>query len=92
MRCDSFDAKSFEPGTAGGGTVDGTLTIAGAARPVRLDVTKTGEDSYHASATIRQSEFGIKRHTAFFGALRVSDAVKVEVDVDLGSGESSSTS
>lgn len=79
----AFSAKTFEPGTAGGGVIAGTLTIAGMSRPVRLDVTKTGADGFHASTTIRQSDFGIKPYSAFLGALKVSDAVKAEVDVDL---------
>lgn len=82
----TFNANAFEPGKAGGGAVNGTLTIGEMSRPVRLDITKYGENGYHASATIRQSEFGIKPYTAFLGALKVSDAVKVEVDVELGSG------
>ena len=43
----------------------------------------TGPDRYHATTTVVQSAHGIKPYTGFFGALRVRDAVDVDVDVDL---------
>ena len=76
-------ASSFEPGSNGGGFVQGTLTLGGTSRPLRLHVAKAGASHYHATASVRQSEFGIKPYTAFLGALKVSDAVGVDVDVDL---------
>ena len=79
----TFVASSFEPGSNGGGFIDGSLTIRGISRPLRLQVTETGPDRYHVTASVRQTEFGIKPYTAFLGALKVSDAVGVEVDVDL---------
>lgn len=79
----TFTASAFEPGRNGGGFVQGTLTLAGAARPLRLHVCKTGPDGYRATASVRQSEFGIKPYTAFLGALKVSDAVGVIVDIEL---------
>ena len=55
--------------------ISGTLTLAGSTRPVRLQVSQTGPDHYHATTSVRQSDFGIKPYTAFLGALRVRDAV-----------------
>jgi polyisoprenoid-binding protein YceI len=84
----TFSATKFEPDN-GGGTIAGTLTLAGQSRPMRLQITATGEDRYHATASVVQSEYGIKPYTGFLGALRVRDAVSVDVDVDLaepGSG------
>jgi|SRR5262245_33014648 len=88
-----FVATGFEPARIGGesaseparwrGTVAGTLTVRDRSRPVRLDVTGGGERRYRATATVVQSEFGIKPYTAFLGALRVRDAVEVEVELDL---------
>ena len=78
-----FAASAFEPGSGGGGVIQGTLTLGGVSRPLRLDVSGTGGDSFHASASVRQSEFGIKPYTAFLGALKVSNAVGVEIDVNL---------
>jgi polyisoprenoid-binding protein YceI len=78
-----FTADTFEPGPNGGGFVQGILALAGSARPLRLHVAQTGPDSYHATASVRQSEFGIKPYSAFLGALKVSDAVGVSADVQL---------
>ena len=79
----AFSATKFEPGADGGGTISGTLALAGQSRPMRLQVTATGQDRYHATATVVQSAHGIKPYTGFLGALRVRDAVDVDVDVDL---------
>ncbi len=79
----TFSATRFEPADGGGGTIVGTLTLAGRSRPMRLQVTATGDDRYRATASVVQSDYGIKPYTGFLGALRVRDAVDVEVDVDL---------
>jgi polyisoprenoid-binding protein YceI len=79
----TFNASRFEPGSAGGGAVDGTLTLAGASRPLRLEVSQTGPGTYRATGAVRQTEFGIKPYTAFLGALKVSDTVSFAVDVEL---------
>ena len=79
----TFGGAKFEPGAGGGGTITGTLTLAGQSAPVRLQVSETGDGRYHATGTVVQSEFGIKPYRGFFGALKVSDPVQVEADVDL---------
>jgi polyisoprenoid-binding protein YceI len=78
----TFTATSFEP-SGGGGTITGTLALAGRSGPVQLEVSQITPDHYRASATIRQTDYGIKPYSAFLGTLKVSDAVTVEVDVDL---------
>jgi len=79
----SFTATDFKAGEDGGGTITGTLTLAGVDRPLRLEVAVTGPDRYHATTTVVQSTHGIKPYTGFLGALRVRDAVDVDIDVDL---------
>ena len=79
----TFSASAFEPGSAGGGAIAGALTVAGAERPVRLELSESKPDVYHAVTSVLQSAFGVKPYTAFLGALRVRDAVDIEVDVDL---------
>jgi polyisoprenoid-binding protein YceI len=76
----SFTAARFEPGPGGDGMLHGTLLLAGERRPVRLAVTGQGAGRYHATATIVQSDFQVTPYTAFLGALRVRDAVDVEID------------
>jgi polyisoprenoid-binding protein YceI len=79
----TFTATDFKPDAGGGGLITGTLTLAGAARPLQLQVSKTGPDRYHATGSVVQSQYGIKPYSGFFGALKVRDAVDVDVDVDL---------
>ena len=81
----TYSAARLERAGSGGGTIDGTLTVRGQARPLRLALSETGPDRYRATATVVQSDYGIKPYAAFLGALRVRDAVDVEVDVDLSS-------
>lgn len=63
--------------------IAGSLTLAGAQRPVRLQVSEKQEDVFHCATSVLQSAFGLKPYAAFLGALRVRDAVDIEVDVDL---------
>jgi polyisoprenoid-binding protein YceI len=80
----SFSATRFEPGPGGtDGTISGTLSLAGQSGPLQLTVRSTGPASYQATTTVRQTDFGIKPYTGFFGALKVRDTVDVEVEVDL---------
>lgn len=86
----TFTATQFGRDAQGGGTLAGTLSLAGQDRPLSLTVTpKNGASGdepgggYHATGALRQTDFGIKPYTAFFGALKVSDQIRLEIDVDL---------
>jgi polyisoprenoid-binding protein YceI len=79
----TFAATAFKPGAVGGGVISGTFTLAGVERPVQLEVSQTSPGHYRAAATVRQSGHGIKPYSAFLGALKVRDAVDVEIDLDL---------
>jgi hypothetical protein len=50
-------------------------------------IGEAGGHRYRATATVVQSDFGIKPYAAFLGALRVRDAVDVEVELDLAEPE-----
>jgi len=78
----TFTAESFEP-SGDGGTIAGTLVLAGQSRPQRLEVNQAASGHYHGTTTIRQTDFGIKPYSAFLGSLKVADAVQVEVHIDL---------
>jgi polyisoprenoid-binding protein YceI len=78
----TFLATAFKPEPGGGGTITGTLSLAGQTAPLELRVAATGPDVYHATTTVRQTDFGIKPYSGFLGALRVRDTVDVEVDAD----------
>jgi len=79
----SFSATGLTPDAAGGGAIDGTLTLHGQSRPLRLTVTRTGDGQYQATASVVQSQFGIKPYSGMFGALKLRDEVELEVTVQL---------
>jgi polyisoprenoid-binding protein YceI len=68
---------------ASGGAIEGTLTLNGATRPVRLQLASRGPGQYRGTATVRQTDHGITPYTGFFGALKLKDEVTVEVEADL---------
>jgi polyisoprenoid-binding protein YceI len=69
-------------GSTGSFTVDGELTIMGVTRPVMVQGRVT-DGRVVGGATVVQSQWGIRPYSAFFGALRLSDEVKIEFDIAL---------
>lgn len=70
-------------GNGNNGTAEGTLTLHGTDRPLRLEITSSGDDKYRATGTVIQTQFGIKPYTGLFGALKLADSVSFEAEVDL---------
>jgi hypothetical protein len=68
--------------TAGGLAVRGDLTLVGTTRPVAFDLSLT-EGRVSGTAVLTQTEWGIKPYSALFGALKVADEVRVEIDAAL---------
>jgi polyisoprenoid-binding protein YceI len=66
----------------------GTLTIAGKANPLAMDVvaTRLPDGSVKATGTvpIKMTDFGIKPPTAIFGRLKTGDEVKVNFELTVG--------
>jgi polyisoprenoid-binding protein YceI len=83
----TFLATAFKSDPGGGGTISGTLSLAGQTGQLELRVSSVGPDRYHATTTVRQTDFGIKPYTGFFGALKVRDTVDIEVDADLSGAD-----
>jgi polyisoprenoid-binding protein YceI len=86
----TFSATAFAPAGPGspgpgraGGVIAGTLTLAGRSRPLRLAVRASGPGSYVATASVTQTDFGIKPYAGFLGALKVRDAVGIQVEISL---------
>lgn len=73
---------------AGGGTIEGTLSLRGKENPLTLRVTDLDDGRYRVTGEVAQSAYGIEPYTAFFGALKLADRVEIEAEVDL-SGSSS---
>ena len=61
---------------------DGELTIMGATHPVALQ-GRVSDSRVIGGTTVVQSRWGIRPYSAFFGALKLSDEVKVDFDVVL---------
>jgi hypothetical protein len=85
----SYTATTFTPDDGGGGAIDGTLTLHGQSRPLRLQVARTGDGQYRASGTVVQTQFGIKPYSGMFGALKLRDDVEIEIIVTLPTPEAS---
>ena len=71
----TFQSTSVEQ--AGDGLkVSGDLEMGGKTNPVTFDLSESG-DTLTGSASVKQSDWGIKPYSALFGALKVNDEVKV---------------
>lgn len=77
----TFRSRQIE-GTAESFTIDGDLTITGVTQPVTVH-GKLADGRVQGWATIVQTRWGIRPYTGFFGALKLSDEVRVEFDADL---------
>ncbi len=69
-------------------SAQGNLTVVGQTRPASLDLAVeegAGGTRIVATTTITQSDFGIKPFSAMLGALKVRDAVDLQVDITLPS-------
>src|SRR5215216_6080740 len=77
----TFRSRRVE-GSAGSFTLDGELTVMGVTRAVTLQGRVT-DGRVVGGATVVQSRWGIRPYSAFFGALKLSDEVKVDFDVAL---------
>jgi polyisoprenoid-binding protein YceI len=65
-------------------SVTGDLTLFGTARPLSFELALT-DGRVRGAAIVKQTEWGMKPYTALFGALKVADEVRVEVDARLQS-------
>ena len=73
-----FESSSVE--AAGDGLkVSGELEVAGKSNPVSFDLSESG-GTITGSATLDQTDWGIKPYSALFGALKVNDEVKIVVE------------
>ena len=63
--------------------IEGELALAGRSRPIELHVQRDAGGVFTGHVEILQSVWGIKPYTGFLGALRLRDAVDVDVSVSL---------
>ena len=68
--------------TAEGLSVTGDLTLRSTTRSVAFDLM-LGDGRVRGTALVKQTDWGMKPYTALFGALKVADEVRVEIDAEL---------
>jgi len=69
--------------TAEGLSVTGDLTLRNTTRSVAFDLVLS-DGRVRGTAVVKQTDWGMKPYTALFGALKVADEVRVEIDAELG--------
>ena len=75
-----FRSLTIEKTGEGKWRVHGDLTVHGQTHPVLVEVT--GEPGhYRGSASVKQTDFGIKPVTAAGGTIKVKDEVRVEFEI-----------
>jgi hypothetical protein len=83
----SFTSAKIIPSSSGGsaanGAIEGTLTLHGTSRPLRLQVISPAPGEFRGSATVRQTDFGLTPYSGFFGALKLKNEVAVEFEVTI---------
>ncbi len=61
-------------------TVAGELELAGQRSPLSFELAANEDGRLSATATVTQSEWGMKPYSALFGTLKVADDVEVAVE------------
>ena len=63
--------------------VQGELTLGSNTRPLAFDLAIDDDGRVAGTAVIKQTEWGMKPYSTLFGALKVADEVRVEIDAAL---------
>lgn len=82
----AFSSSSAE--LNGGGTlnVSGDLEMGGATKPASFQLSVGDDGKLTGTATVTQSQWGIKPYSGLMGALKVKDEVEVVIDASLPAG------
>ena len=75
-----FRSSAVEPGADGRVAVKGELELFGRSRPVTFELTVGDDGRLNGVATVKQTDWGVKPYSALFGALKVADEVRIELD------------
>jgi hypothetical protein len=70
----------FRSTSVEGGRVEGELELAGERHPISFELAATDDGGFTGSATVKQSDWGMKPYSALFGTLKVADEVVVSVE------------
>ena len=63
--------------------VQGELTLAGTTRPLAFDLEVADDGRLTGVAIVKQTDWGMKPYSTLFGARKVADEVRVEIDAAL---------
>lgn len=91
LRTAEFPAIAFQSTVITGSpkafTIEGMLEILGRAEPITVN-GKLVDGRASGSATLKQSDWGIKPFSALFGTLRLADEVTVAFDLEVPTQDS----
>lgn len=82
LRADRYPEIVYRAAAIGDHELTGELTVMGRAEPLAVNADLTG-DRVTGSTVVKQTRWGIKPFSAFFGALKLADDVRVEFDLTL---------
>jgi polyisoprenoid-binding protein YceI len=75
-----FRSTEVTEGAGGGLSVRGELSLGGKQAPVAFDLATGDDGRMTGSATVTQTAHGMKPYSALFGALKVADEVRIEIE------------
>jgi polyisoprenoid-binding protein YceI len=79
----SFNSREVQASPDGGRlNVSGDLELAGAVHPISFELAVDG-GRLTGTATVKQTDWGMKPYSALFGTLKVLDEVQVGIDAKL---------
>ena len=79
-----FRSTDVTEGAGGSLNVRGELTLNGKPAPVAFDLAVGDDGGMTGGATVTQSAHGMKPYSALFGALKVADDVRIEIETRAG--------
>jgi polyisoprenoid-binding protein YceI len=79
----AFRSTAVTAGAGGALSVTGELELGGKRHPISFALALGPDGALSGSATVKQSEWGIKPYSTLFGTLKVVDEVEVTVDAKL---------
>jgi polyisoprenoid-binding protein YceI len=73
----AFQSSHIEKAAEGEWRVDGTLSLHGVSKPIRLNVRRDG-DAFTGRTILKQTDFGIKPISIGGGAIKVKNEIEIE--------------
>ncbi len=83
----SFKSTAVRPDSEDRLHVTGDLDLVNDVNVIAFDITVADDGRVTGTATVKQTEWGLKPYSALFGTLKVSDDVDVEIDAKLPPAE-----